>query len=191
MKALRVLYNKFVYRPIIRYRLKKVGKHFRLGYGSEIINPQLFTIGDNLFTGPYCYFVTNEWSPVTIGAQVMCGPYVKIIGGNHDIHFTGGHIAVKKAPRAVREEIIIEDGSWVGAGAVILSGAHIGEGAVVGAMGVVNHYVPPYAIATGNPAKTFGTRFARDEDLGEILRNVSSAYSVSDVRKIHKAHGVK
>ncbi|MCG3203042.1 MAG: 2,3,4,5-tetrahydropyridine-2,6-dicarboxylate N-acetyltransferase [Gammaproteobacteria bacterium] len=188
MKPLCILYNKLVYRPIIRYRLKKSGKRFRLGYGSEIINPHYFDIGDDFFTGPHCYFVTNEWSPVTIGAKVMCGPHVKIIGGNHDTHFTGGHVAEKKTPREIREDIVIEDGVWVGAGAVILSGTRIGEGAVIGAMAVVNHYVPPYVIATGNPAKTFVRRFPSDEDLAEILRNVSSAYSVSDVRRLYATY---
>jgi hypothetical protein len=39
--------NKFMYRPFLKIKLKKVGHNFRLGYLSEILNPQYFEFGDN------------------------------------------------------------------------------------------------------------------------------------------------
>lgn len=190
MDILAVLYNKMIYRPFIRFRLKHVGQRFRLGYSSEWLHPEHFHIGDNYFTGPHCYLGTNEFSPVRIGSDVMFGPYCKLIGGNHDYRYTKGALALNKAPRAERREIIIEDGVWVGASAVILTGAHIGEGAVIGAMGLVRHFVPPYTIAVGVPATRFFARFTDERELAEVLRNVGSAYTVESIRQIHQQYAV-
>lgn len=46
---------------------------------------------------------------------------------------------------------------WVGAGAVLLKGAHIGEGSVIGAGSVVDFEVPAFSIVAGNPARCVGT----------------------------------
>jgi acetyltransferase-like isoleucine patch superfamily enzyme len=48
--------------------------------------------------------------------------------------------------------VVIESGSDIGMGAIILPGIMIGEGAVVGAGAVVTREVPPYAVVAGNPA---------------------------------------
>ena len=41
---------------------------------------------------------------------------------------------------------------WLGHGSVIMSGAEIGDGAIIGAQAVVRGKIPPYAIVLGNPA---------------------------------------
>lgn len=48
---------------------------------------------------------------------------------------------------------------WVGHGAVIKAGVHIGNGAVIGANAVVTHDVEPYQIVAGVPARPMGYRF--------------------------------
>jgi acetyltransferase-like isoleucine patch superfamily enzyme len=186
-----VLYNKIVYRPVIRLRLKAVGRRFRLGYASEVINPHLFSFGDNVFTGPHCYFVTNEYSPVKIGNHVMFGPYCKIVGGNHDYRYAGGPLAMHDRPMSEIREIVIEDGVWIGADSMVLTGASIGEGAVIGAMGLVNHWIPPYTVAVGVPARRFFRRFVNDEALEEALRNADSLYTVDLIREMYRQCGVE
>ncbi len=52
--------------------------------------------------------------------------------------------------------IVLEDNVWIGVRATVLGGAHIGEGAIVGAAAVVDFEVPPYAIVAGNPAHVIG-----------------------------------
>ena len=47
----------------------------------------------------------------------------------------------------------LEDGCWIGIGAVILPGVTIGNNAVVGANAVVTKSVPARAIVVGVPAK--------------------------------------
>ena len=53
---------------------------------------------------------------------------------------------------------------------IILSGVHIGKGAVIAAGSVVNKDIPPYAVAAGNPAMVKKYRF--DEDLITELEKV-------------------
>lgn len=61
------------------------------------------------------------------------------------------------------QDVIIEDGVWIGCNVTILKGVTIGRGAVVGAGSLVTKDVPPYAIAVGNPAKVIKSRFTADQ----------------------------
>mgnify|MGYP001095878185 CR=1 FL=1 len=54
------------------------------------------------------------------------------------------------------EGIVIEDGAWIGAGAIILDGVRIGRNGVIGAGSVVTRDVPDYGIAIGAPAEVVG-----------------------------------
>ena len=51
---------------------------------------------------------------------------------------------------------------WIGNHAAIMSGVHIGDGAVVAAHSVVSKDVPPYALVGGNPARVLKYRFPED-----------------------------
>lgn len=55
--------------------------------------------------------------------------------------------------------IVIEDDVWIGFGSIILSGVHIGRGAIVAAGSVVTKDVPSYSIVGGVPAKIIRYRF--------------------------------
>jgi len=57
-------------------------------------------------------------------------------------------------------DVVIGNDVWIGLSAMILSGVHIGDGAVVGAGSMVTKDVPPYAIVGGNPAQVIRMRFA-------------------------------
>jgi acetyltransferase-like isoleucine patch superfamily enzyme len=52
--------------------------------------------------------------------------------------------------------IVIGPNAWICARAILLTGADIGEDAVVGAAAVVDGPVPPGAIVAGNPARVVG-----------------------------------
>ena len=59
-------------------------------------------------------------------------------------------------------DIVIGNDVWVGYEAVILSGVHIGDGAIIGTRAVVTKDVPPYTVVGGVPAKEIKKHF--DED---------------------------
>jgi acetyltransferase-like isoleucine patch superfamily enzyme len=68
-----------------------------------------------------------------------------------------GLSADELGPASVRNHagapIILEDGAWIGAGAIILPGVTVGTRAVVGAGSVVVKDVPAGSIVAGNPAR--------------------------------------
>lgn len=57
-----------------------------------------------------------------------------------------------------RGGIVVEDDCWIGAGAVLLDGAHVGRGAVIGAASVVRGRVEPYTVSAGHPLRVVGRR---------------------------------
>ena len=59
--------------------------------------------------------------------------------------------------------IDLADDVWVGAGAILLAGARIGRGAIIGAAAVVDFDVPAFAIVGGNPARVVGFAEPRAE----------------------------
>lgn len=58
--------------------------------------------------------------------------------------------------------ITIDDDVWIGYRAIIMSGVHVGQGAIIAAGAVVTKDIPPYAIAGGVPAKILKFRFSED-----------------------------
>lgn len=58
----------------------------------------------------------------------------------------------------LRDTVIGHD-VWIGDGAVILPGARIGCGVIIGAQAVVGGAVPDYAVVAGNPGRVVRRRF--------------------------------
>ena len=54
--------------------------------------------------------------------------------------------------------IVIEEDVWIGAGCVLLDGAILRRGCVIGAMSLVRGEIPAYSIQGGNPLKLIGWR---------------------------------
>jgi acetyltransferase-like isoleucine patch superfamily enzyme len=65
--------------------------------------------------------------------------------------------------------IIIGNDVWIGANVTILSGAQIGDGAIVGANSVISGKIPPFAIVGGSPAKSIRFRFS-EEVIQKLLK---------------------
>lgn len=64
-------------------------------------------------------------------------------------------------------DIVIDDDVWIGYGAMIMSGVHVGQGAVIAAGAIVTKDVPAYAVVGGIPAKIIKYRF--DEEIRQRL----------------------
>ncbi len=57
-----------------------------------------------------------------------------------------------------RGGIVVEDDVWIGANTVILDGAVLGRGCVVGAGSVVRGILAPLSENVGSPTRVIGTR---------------------------------
>ncbi|HEY3886617.1 MAG TPA: DapH/DapD/GlmU-related protein, partial [Vicinamibacterales bacterium] len=101
---------------------------------------------------------------VYIGSNILFARGVYLRSSNHVIDDRHCHILDQgHTSKCVRFDgadyaIVIEDECWIGANVVVLSGAHVGRGAVVAAGAVVTAVVPPYTIAAGVPAKVIAAR---------------------------------
>ena len=89
--------------------------------------------------------------------QITCGDRIEIgkdcaIGRDVVIRSFDGHTIEQEGYR-ISEPIVIENHVWIGQGAQILKGVHIGEGAIVAAGAVVTKDVPAHAVVGGVPAK--------------------------------------
>lgn len=60
-------------------------------------------------------------------------------------------------PFRCTKPVIIENNVWLGEGAIIIKGVHIGENSVIGAGAVVTKNIPANSVAAGNPARVIKT----------------------------------
>ena len=79
-------------------------------------------------------------------------------------------------------DIVVDDDVWIGYGATVLSGVHIGQGAVIAAGAIVTKDVEPYQIVAGVPAKPIKYRFDK-ELINELLKVDFSALDRETVEK--------
>lgn len=110
---------------------------------------------------------------VKIGKYALLGPNVIITGSDHEFRFSGKPIIFSGRP--VLKETIIGADVWVGNGALIMAGVHIGDGAVIAARSVVTKNVPAFAIYAGTPAKEIGYRFSTPDEIRNHQEMLNSA----------------
>ena len=96
-------------------------------------------IGNNCGINSNCYIVSHK--NIKIGNNVIIGPNVVIVDHNHQFGKNG--IESKKFKS---DNIVISDGTWIGANVVILKGSKIGKNCVIGAGSTINFAVPDNTI---------------------------------------------
>lgn len=135
--------------PIKRFLLKitgaQIGKNVRV-MRIRVEAVKLF-IGDNTFIGDET-LITGGGSKVIIGKNCDISTRVNIVTGTHKL----GNIN-QAAGEGYSEDIIIEDGVWVGFGVTIIHGVTIGKGSIIAAGSVVTTNIPSGVLAAGVPAK--------------------------------------
>jgi len=118
--------------------------------GFTVVNPQNVIIGDHCGINEGVFILGHH--RIEIGSYVVLSARCMLIDTGLDKEEFLEH----DFPKHVSGPIRIEDGAWIGAGAIILAGVTVGRKAIVGAGAVVTRDIPPYAIAAGNPAKVIG-----------------------------------
>ena len=130
-----------------------VGSYAHIYPGVTLWGPGKIKIGRNTEIGIHCVIYSSEY--VEIGDNSLLAANCYIIDSNHGI---AKNQLIREQKATVKGPVIIGEDVWLGAGVKVLSGVHIGNGAVIGAQSVVNKDIPENAIAVGAPAKVVGFR---------------------------------
>jgi acetyltransferase-like isoleucine patch superfamily enzyme len=117
--------------------------------------PDEITLGDHVTINPGCIIVGK--GGLTIGSHAMIGAGTKIVT---TAHVTTRTDVPMRQQGMTATPIVIEDDVWFGFDVIVLPGAVIRKGCVIGAGSVVTDEIPAYAIAAGAPARVIGTRTA-------------------------------
>lgn len=137
-----------------------IGKHSHI-QGELLVFPH----GGRIAIGDWCYIGEGSriWSAASIvmGDRVLVAHSANIFDNlTHPLKASERHqqarqILTEGHPREVslgEQPVTIHDDAWIGAGAFVLRGVTLGQGAIVAAGAVVTKDVPPFSIVAGNPA---------------------------------------
>lgn len=107
--------------------------------------------GSNIHLGTRVFFNFNcvvlDVCEVRIGDYTLFGPAVQILTPLHPLN------AAERRQREFGKRVEIGSDVWVGGGALILAGVHIGSKSVIGAGSVVTRDIPAGVFAAGNPCR--------------------------------------
>jgi hypothetical protein len=95
--------------------------------------------------------LNTESGSITVDANAFFGHRVCVLTGTHDVEHRGQ--ARQLAIPGEGRDVHVEEGAWIGSGAIVLGPCRIGAHAVVAAGAVVTGDVPPATIVAGVPAR--------------------------------------
>lgn len=142
---------------IFKAMFARLGSHSMIDYQTYFRYPWKIRIGNGVWINRGCEFYASIRAGnahITIGDHSALGPRVRVLSATHNYRFL-------TLPDQVAS-VTIGRHVWVGAGATILPGVRIGDGAVIAASSVVTHDVAPFCIVAGNPA-----RFVKHRELDD------------------------
>ena len=140
------------------------GTVYRIGPGSVIDSFVKFkpaggsgdiTIGERCTINSGCVLYTGNG--ITMGNDVAVAANSVFAPVNHAYAEKGRRI-IEQRFLPSKGGIIIEDDVWIGAGCVILDGAILRQGCVIGAMSLVRGEIPAYTVWGGMPMRQIGER---------------------------------
>ena len=129
-------------RALLRCYGAKMGKGVVIKPCVNIKYPWHLQIGDFAWIGEGVWI--DNLADVTVGANCCISQGAMLLCGNHD--YTKAHFDLEVKP------IVLEDGAWVGAKAVVCPGVTIGEDGVLTAGSVATHDIEARTVCQGNPA---------------------------------------
>lgn len=111
------------------------------------------SIGPRTTFGADCYF--GAAGGITIGSDVIAGQNIRFHSENH--LFARTDVLIRKQG-VTQKGIRVGSNCWIGAGAVFLDGAEVGDGCVVAANAVVTRQFPDNVVIGGVPARVLKPR---------------------------------
>lgn len=142
-------------------KLGHFGKRASLGIPADLKKPENIFLYEHARIGRRATIMTEGNSRFIMKRESGAAEGLVVITSNHKQRLcefrTGGNDDNEY------KDIIVEEDVWIGINVTLLSGAHIGRGAIIGACSVVTKDIPPYTIAVGNPAKPIKFKWTVDE----------------------------
>jgi len=112
-------------------------------------------IGTNTTINSGCVLYTGNG--ISIGNYVAIAANCTIAPVNHEYNVRD-KLIIEQGFSKSKGGIYIEDDVWIGAGSILLDGAVLKKGCVIGAGSLVRGEVEPYSINAGNPLRLLGWR---------------------------------
>lgn len=152
------LYSSFA---LLHYRSRRLCG-LRVGKDTGLYNGTFFDLGPEaeVEIGNYCTLVG---AIISSNSRVVISDYVFIA---HEVVIADTPAALPGGSEKADSRssgcalsgvsVFIGENAWIGTRAILLAGARIGEGAIIGAAAMVDFDVPAYAVVAGNPAKIVG-----------------------------------
>ncbi|MGF1710713.1 acyltransferase [Vibrio sp. 99-70-13A1] len=131
----------WIYRPFC----KKIGKNFQVDRNVQLQGLRNIEIGDDVYIG-YGSWIHGLREGVEFSDQVMLGPYVTIVAGNH-----GKERGSFRFAQGEQGKVRVGYGVWLAAKVTVVAGVTIGDGSLIGANSVVTHDIPVNVLAAGIP----------------------------------------
>lgn len=177
-----------IYLVGVKWRKYEIGPGFHAGRRVRIWAKHTIKIGRDFYIGRD----SQIESDCIIGDFVIFGNKVAVVG-RYDHHYQQVGVPIRHAME-IRDKdynwkgieaapTIIGDDVWIGFGSIIMSGVHIGSGAIIAAGSLVVKDVEPYTIYGGVPAKKLKDRFSLPEDQAEHARILAERYNRKIARK--------
>ena len=121
-----------------------------IGKGTKIVGPIIvygdLTIGQNTWIGTGLTIHGN--GTVIIGSNCDIAPDVTFLTGSHEFGD-----AARRAGEGVKFQLIVNDGTWIGARSTLVGNIEIGKSCVIGACACVNKSFMGNVLIAGVPAK--------------------------------------
>lgn len=111
-------------------------------------------------------------APIKIGHLVAISRRAFLCTASHDISLVQKPLTY--------EPIVIGNGVWIGAEAIICPGVTIGDGAVIAAGAVVTKDVPAWAVVGGNPAKFIKERPIDKAKMIQVFDEMEASYPIKN-----------
>lgn len=163
-----------IQKVLFNIKWRKHNKHNLLRPGPGVFDIDSVQVGKMTY-GIIEAFINDGKSKLSIGSYCSIAKGVRfLVSAEHPINTISTYPfranVLHQGPESFSKgDIVVDDDVWIGHGATIMSGVHIGQGAVIAAGAVVTKDVPPYAIVGGVPAKVIKYRF-EPEMIHELLK---------------------
>jgi acetyltransferase-like isoleucine patch superfamily enzyme len=144
-------------------KLGYFGKGALLGIPADLKNPKNIFLHDFARIGRRSTIMTMDDSKFIMKRNSEAAEGLIVITSNHKQK--AGTFRTGSNEDNLYRDIIVEEDVWIGINVTLLSGTHIGRGAIVGAGAVVRMSVPPYAVVVGNPARVIKFKWSIEDIL--------------------------